>query len=363
MRFFAVCIFILASVGRAQEAPAPEMKWYGDIRLREQIEKDGDNEARSSTRIRVRFGVGIQMQRDLKAEIRLASARSNRSTNQSLGDSSEPGSRRRFIGLDLAYAEWSPLPFGRLYAGRFPQAHFRPGDSQILLDDDLTLEGGALTVEHEFLPAWRVFGSLGSAFIRENYDNYYSEDLADNMLNWGQLGVAWMKDARKVRAGAGFFNFTSVQGMNFADLAAGGKANGNTEAAAGVVKNPYLPRQYFIDYRDKLGALDTGLFYELVQNPETTDPNEAFWTGVSVGQKSWDAQLAYTEVESDATLALFTNSDLGNGTTDLKGWVGAGRWKFMKNMNFRFTQMVARTDMSGLNKEYRRSHFDLSASF
>jgi hypothetical protein len=280
-----------------------------------------------------------------------------------LGDSSEPGSRRRFIGIDLAYVEWRPLDFIKLYVGRFPQIHYRPGETQIVLDDDMTLEGAGAAVEYEIVPSWKVFGNLGSAVIRENFDNYYSEDLADNMLNWGQGGIQWSKDSRKLRVGGGFFNFTSVQGMNFSDLAAGGKANGNTEDAAGVVKNPYIPREYFIDYKDKFGALEGGVFFDYVENRETEDPNRAFWTGFSVGQQSWDAQLGYMEVESDAVLALFTNSDMGNGTTDVKGYVGSARWKFMKNMNLKLTQFVAKTDMSGLDKEYRRTHLDLSASF
>ena len=342
---------------------SPEMNWFGDIRVRQQLEKGGDAESRLSTRIRVRFGVGVRLQKDLRAEIRLASARSNRSTNQSLGEASEPGSRRRFIGLDLAYAEWSPVHFAKLHVGRFSQLHFRPGESQLVLDDDLTLEGAGATLNYEFYPELSVFGSIGSAFLRENYDNYYAEDLADNMLNFGQLGIQWSRESRKLRIGGGFYNFTSVQGSNFSDLAAGGKPNGNTEAAAGVIKNPYLPKQYFMDWRQQLGSLETGVFYEHIENSETSDPHRAFWTGVSLGQKKWDVQLGLTEIESDAVLALFTNSDLGNGTSDLKGWVGAARWKFLPGMSLRFTQMVARTDMSGLNKEYRRSHLDVSASF
>lgn len=363
MKMLLVLFIFWGLSARAEELQLPEMKWYGDLRVREKIEKDGDNDSRTSMQLRARFGVNIPVQKELRAEIRLASAKSNRSTNQTMGDSSEPGSRRRFVGLDLALVEWAPIDFAKFYVGRFQQLHYRPGDTQIILDDDMTLEGFGATVEYEFIPDWKIFGSMGSALLRENYDNYYSEDLADNNLNWGQGGIAWMKDSRKLRVGGGFFNFTSVQGMNFADLAAGGKANGNTEETAGVVKNPYLPREYFIDYKDKFGSLEAGVFFEFIENAESSDPNNAFWTGFSVGQKAWDAQFAYTEVESDAVLALFTNSDLGNGTTDVKGYIGSVRWKFMKNMNLNFTQFVAKTDMSGLDKEYRRTHLDISASF
>jgi hypothetical protein len=361
MAYWSLLLLSLALGASAQELP--QLKWSGDLRVREQLEKDHDNEARLSTRLRARFGVNVQIYPELRAEIRLASAKTNRSTNQSLGDSAEPGMRRRFVGLDLGYAEWKPAPFAKVYAGRFPQIAFRPGDTQIVLDDDLTLEGAAFSLDYEVYPAFKVFLHAGSTYIRENYDNYYSEDLADNNFNFGQLGAAWNWEKYRVTIGAGFYNFTGVQGKAFADLAAGGKPNGNHESSAGVVKNPYLPKQIFIDLKAPIGSFDSGAFFEYVQNQETSDPNQAFWTGFSLGQKNWDAQWGYLEVESDSTLALFTNSDFGNGVTDSRGWIAAVRWKFMKNVSVRLTEFVARTRMDVDDRNYQRTHLDFSASF
>jgi len=352
------------AIGVPKDEPVfPKLEWSGDIRVRAQSEKKGDDEARLSPRLRVRFGVGASIQKDLRAEIRLAAAKSNRSTNQTLGDNTEPGSRRRFIGLDLAYVKYYPVSFGTAYVGRFPQIHHAPGGSEVILDDDLALEGVGLSSEYEFIPKFVVFGAAGSTLIRENYDNYYSEDLSDNMINFGQLGFKWKGERAQAAIGGGFFNFTSVQGRNYADLAVGGKANGNSVQGAGVVAYPFIPMQYFAEIKIPLGSLDTKLFYEFVKNDEAPVDNKAFWAGIEVGQKKWDLNVAYTEVEADAVLALFTASDIGDGVTDLRGWVGKARWKFARNMYTRLTQMVNRTDMTGLNKEYRRTQLDLGASF
>lgn len=354
---------VVAEAPKSAAPEFPKLEWSGDLRLRFQNEKKGDDQARLNQRIRIRFGLGANIQKDLRAEIRIATAKGYRSTNQTLGDSSEPGSRRRYVGLDLAYGKWTPVPFAALYVGRFPQIHFAPGGSELILDDDLALEGAGLSSEYEFMPKFFVFGSAGSTFIRENYDNYYSEDLSDNMINFGQAGLKWKQERNQAVLGFGFFNFTSVQGKNYSDLAVGGKSNGNTEAPAGAVAYPFLPKQYFTELKFPLGPFDTKLFYEFVENGEAPRDNKGQWIGAEGGRKSWDISLAYTEIESDAVLALFTSSDFGDGVSDVRGWIGKARWKFSRGMSLRLMQMVAKTDMTGLNKEYRRTHLDLSASF
>src|SRR5688572_7538038 len=101
----SLLFIILLFSAFASAETSEKFKWLGDIRLRGQIEKKGDDEVRPSQRLRIRFGVGVDVQKDLRAEIRLATATGNRSTNQSLGDGNEPGSKRRAFGLDLAYGK------------------------------------------------------------------------------------------------------------------------------------------------------------------------------------------------------------------------------------------------------------------
>lgn len=363
MIWTAVLAF-LPLLGFAEEPRLTQMKWSGDIRVRMQNEKNGDNESRTSPRIRVRIGMASQLSESLKAELRLASAKSNRSSNQTLGDSTEPGSRRRYLGLDLAYAEYSPYSFFKLYAGRIPQVHYRPGGSQILLDEDIALEGASAVLDYGIAERWKVFLGLGSAKFRENYDTYYSEDTSDNDFNWGQTGVAWEDSSFKIIAGAGFFNYTSVEGKLFSDLTVGGSSSGNSEGLTpGTFKYPFLARQYFVEGSVKLGSLQYGLFAEQIENREAADQNKAWWLGGSLTAKSWDSQVAYAQVNKDSVPGVFTNSDFAGGTTDSYGWVVAGRYKPSKGVSIRLTEFINHTQGSRLNKEYLRTHLDLQASF
>lgn len=340
-----------------------EFKWYGDVRVRTQREKELDREVHNQLRLRARLGVNVKIDDQFRAEIRLATAKSNRSNNQTMGDPAEPGSQRRWIGLDVGYIDYTPAPFVHLYGGRFPQFHFRPGESQILLDDDLSLEGGGVKLDYEFMSNTSVFVNAGSTYIRENYDNYYSQDLSDNMLNFGQIGLRWRTESLELNFGGGFFNFTSVQGQNFADLAVDGKSNGNTESPAGVVKNPYLPKQFFVDFKFPIGKLKASVFGEYIENGETADPNHAWWSGLTLGQASWDVQTGVTQVESDSVMGMFTHSDFGNGKTDVRGYIGSARWKFMKNVSLKLVQFYGWNNMHIAPVEYDRTHVDLTASF
>lgn len=342
-----------------------ELKWTGDIRVRGVTEKQGDLEARKREHIRVRLGVAAKINPELQAEIRLATSRSNRSTNQAIGDTAEGASKRRFIGLDLAYAEWTAVSFLKISLGRIPQVHYRPGGSQVLLDEDMNLEGAAAVSEYVFMEDWKVFLNMGSILLRENYDTFYNEELSDNSLNWGQLGFQWQISPRwKFVFGGGFFNYTSLQGKNFADLSAGGTAQGNSDGGSGTFKVPYLARQYFAELFFKTSNTGTAsLFAESINNSETVQYDSAWWLGAGFAEKKWDAQVAYGQIEADAVPGMFTNSDFAAGQTDSQGWMISGRWKASHGIALKLTEFINRYDGNDLNKQYLRTQLDLIANF
>lgn len=341
----------------------PALTWAGDMRLRAQAEKNGDNDTRWLERLRLRFGVAAQVDPELRAEIRLGTAYSNRSLNQNLGDNSDPGAPRRSFGLDLGYIAWKPVFFAQVYGGRIPQLQYRPGASQVILDENNSLEGAALVLDYNFDESWRALLNAGSVIIRDNYDNYYSMAQSDNMINWTQVRGEWKSGRWKFTAGGGFFNYTSLKGKNFSDLVRGGTANGNSEAAPGVIKNPYLVREYFLDFMLPVGNVDLNLFSQRLVNGEVAVGNSGWWTGIGCAQKAWDAQIAYVELQPDVVPALFTYADFANGTTDSRGYLISARWKFARNMSFKVIQFLQRTQASTLNKEYNRTNLDLSATF
>lgn len=348
---------------QAKAAP-PTFKWIGDIRVRVQYEARDTMNERLSGKIRARLGTEIILDPEVRAVIRLATTKSNRSTNQTLGDASEPGAQRRFIGLDLAYAEWSPLSSLKLYVGRIPQTQIKIGGSQIILDDDLALEGFATTIKTKLNPDFTFNFHASSTWIRENYDSYYSSEAADNMLNSAQLSFLYKQGAQSYQAGLGFFNFTSIQGMAFSDLSVGGGHFGNTEKPAGIVKNEYLPREYFVEWKAPLGSMTSTVFLQHVVNSMTQDPNRAWFVGWNLTENGvWDMTVAFATLEKDAVPGVFTDSDFANGTTDSRGFMVSSRWMLSKTTNLRLTQFLNRIERTTRDLEYLRTHLDLSASF
>lgn len=347
---------------------APKVSWVGDLRLRAQAESPDPNDSRFSEAYRARFGLKSALDDRLSAQLRLASAKSNRSVNQTVGDSKEPGFVRRTIGLDLAYAEWKIADFGGNGAvaadiGRYPLQHFRPGESQLVLDADLALEGAALKTDFAIAEGWKFFGTAGSSWIRENYDTYYSEKNTDNMIHWVQAGLDWRDGDRGVKAGAGFFNFVGLQGLLFSNLSDGGAPNGNSEAASGVVRNGYIPKEVFVEAVWTRAEGTWSVFAEKISNDETRDPHEGSWTGIKFARDEWSAKAGWVELQSDATSALFTDSDFASGKTDSRGSILSLRKEFGPKIAVQVTQFSAAA-MVGLERyRFSRTQADFSLAF
>lgn len=361
----SLLLFLLSfnSVLRAEDS---DWVWGGDLRLRGQVENQDAADSRKSARLRGRFGVKIKIEDGLSAELRLATLPSHRSSNQVLGDEKDAGMSRRYIGLDLAYADWKALPLLRMQAGRIPQWHQRPGGSQILLDDDIALEGVSLRSELSLSNDWTLYAGAGSALIRENYDSLvYSEDQTDNVLHSVDLALIHKGESSQLRIGVGFFNFVGLQNQIFADLVSGGAPLGNSEEppGSGVVKNNFKPLRFFADAQFQWGEAELTPFVERLVNFETTDANRAWWLGVGYKQRAWSTQLAYAELESDVVPAVFTNSDFAAGQTDARGLVFSLQYTLAKNVSLKWTQFANRQRFSTDDVQHLRSHLDLSASF
>lgn len=342
-----------------------KLKWNGDLRVRAQNESNlpSPGAERFSQKLRLRVGVKADVSADLRAEIRLATAQSHNSTNQTLGDNKEPGMRRRFIGLDLAYAAWTIEESIQFYGGRIMQVHNRPGGSQILLDSDIALEGGAVVTESEISDSLYLRSNWGSAWLRENYDTYYSQEATDNMLNWGQVELEYKFQKTSIAFGTGFFNFVSLQGKRFSDISTGATARGNSQSTGGIYSDNYIPRQYYVNTKMELADWKVGVFGEYIDNSETRSPNRATWIGFSVAKNQWLAQLAYADIQSDAVPGIFTDSDFAGGSTDSNGYVCTLQWKLMAKVSLSATQFWNYKQTTDGSTRYDRTHLDIVAQF
>lgn len=359
---FALSLTALCVRAQTPTEMDSSFKWKADIRVRGQVENTEAADSRKSGRLRARLGFRKDVSETLGTEFRLATTTNYRSTNQVLGDSADPGFTRRYMGLDLAYADWKPAGYFRLNAGRIPQWHQRPGGTQIILDEDIALEGFSVRGEAPISESWKIWWGVGSALIRENYDALvYSEDHTDNFLHTGD--VAFINDDWKFKFGASFFNFVGVQGRLFSELAAGGAALGNSQLPVGTVKNNYRPVRAYVDQSFEGLSGEFNLFAEHIINDDTRDPNKAWWLGTGYTRKPWTAQIAYGELLSDVTPAVFTFSDFAAGQTDARGFMWSLQYQINKNFNFKYTGFANRQQFSERNRQYVRTHLDLSTSF
>lgn len=325
----------------------------GNLDLRVQNEADDGADNRLNQRMAVRLSAATEFDSWSSGQIEVATGSSSRSPRQTLGDQKNPGFARRTFGLQRAFIDYHPEPWISLKVGRIPQSHETVGDSGNLLDGSVALEG-ALVETAIGLGSGKLKIAGGSHWIRENYDFFYSEDVSDIMLNWGQ--VSYHLDFLSV--GAGFFNFASIQGAAFTDLNIDASAAGNSQDPAGTVKNRFLPKQAFAEYRWNLGPGELKFFVETLINDETVDPNKAVWTGFGWKASQFSSLVAYGEIDSDAVPSFTTDSSFADGNTDSKGFMINLAWKFSKNFRIEFTQYLNRLKKSTTDDQYLISQLD-----
>lgn len=334
--------------------------WYlsGGLDLRLQSEADNGNDNRNNQRLSFKIGVGKELNSELSAIIEAATANSSRSTRVTLGDQKEPGSARRSFGLQKAYADWHPGDWISLKLGRTPQIQQTVGDSEILFDNTIALEGASFEIQKEFEDSHIDFLG-GSHWVRENYDSFYSEEQSDIMVNWGQMAA----HSKHWTLGFGFFNFASIQGANFTDLNLEAAPDGNSESPAGVVKNRYLPKQVFLETRWPLFSGQWRFFSEYIVNDDTSDPNKALWSGMGWGTEKVDFQIAYGEVDSDAVPSFTMDTGFADGNTDSKGLALSGTWKISKKWSLELSQYFNRLKKSTEDNQYLLTQIDTKIAF
>lgn len=347
-----------ASVAPARSNPpatgdrANHAKLAADLRYRhEGIDQQG-NEQRTRHRIRARVGVTAQLSETAELGVRLASGNDDPvSTNQTLDD----GASTKSVGLDLAYLSLAPTPNTKIIGGKMRNPLYRVGGSSLLWDGDLSPEGLAMR-----------FGG-DSYFV--NAAGFWIEErgsASDSLLLGAQAG--WrteLANGSRLTVGFGHFDYTATRGRSpFFN----GDGQGNTLDAMGNYLFDYSLTEVFAEWRTKIQDLPFSLFAHWVQNGDAAVAD----TGVALGGKlgrassrgSWEAGYTYKDLEADAVIATFTDSDIGGGGTAVRGHVFDFGYAFTKRIGARLTYFMSenRIDTPG-ERDYQRLQADLSLKY
>lgn len=352
----ALAAIFLASLlpipGLAQENWTDSISFNGDFRPRyESIDEDGVA-SRERGRFRIRVGMTAEVNNDVKVVFQVASGGDNPvSTNQSF----DTGFSRKDIGIDLAYADWTPSDEWHVFVGKMKNPIHRAGSHALIWDSDLNPEGVAVAYE-----SGAFFGTAGTFFVEERSTS------DDSVLLALQGGMNFdFTDDSELTIGLGYYDYTETQSNRpFWN----GQPSGNSVDASGNLLFDYNQLEGFVEYSTNVGKLPLSFFVDYVQNTEVdvNDTGQAF--GVRLGKTAepgtWEASWAWQELEADAVIATYTDSDFGGGGTDAKGHTIKGAYVLSEHWTVGGTLFVNEIDLaSGTPRDYTRLQLDLNFSF
>jgi hypothetical protein len=353
-----VAVLLGASLGlfpeqiRAQDSWTESIAIKGDIRLRyETIDEQGEAE-RKRGRFRARLGLTADVNENVKATLQFASGgRNPTSTNQSFDD----GFSRKDIGLDLAYLDWSPNDKTHIYGGKMKNPFYRAGSHALVWDSDLNPEGLAINFREA-----GFFGTAGLMFVEERADT------DDSLLFALQAGYEFVvSDDMTMTAGIGYFSYSDTVGnAPFYD----GKARGNSTDINGNLILEYDQFEYFAQVETKLGDLPIMVFVDVVQNSKAPTADSGYSFGGIVGNAgdpgTWQATYVYQDLEADALIATYSDSDFGGGGTDNKGHVVRGKYALADGWALAGSLFLNEVDeFAGNPHDYDRLQLDLEFMF
>ncbi|MBF8722860.1 MULTISPECIES: putative porin [Pseudomonas] len=328
----------------------------GDVRLRyEDVNVDNPNSRSGNQdreRVRARVGFYSQINPQVDAGIRVATGSSAdaRSTNQSLDNYFE----KKSLWVDLAYLDWHPtaVPNLHLIGGKMPQPWVSMGD--IIWDSDINPEGVAVTYKTD-LGGAELFGSAGHYNLKDNVDGDGVQFKHDAQLYHGQLGARFdAADTVKVTVG------TSIYGYDNDKESAALRAFGNTTNEFNLVEG--FGQVDFTGFAIPLSA-----YGQYVKNTESTDGEDKAWlAGLKTKLGAWSLDYNYRDVQRNAVVSAFTDSDFGAGFTGSRGHKFKVGYEIDKNFSLGAAYLMAKTDLSQLpnsNADVDTLQVDLEAKF
>jgi uncharacterized coiled-coil protein SlyX len=354
------------------------VKISGDLRYRhESIDAEGSNHrwvnGRTRHRIRARLMLKAMINGDWDLVFRLASGTSDPvSTNQTLDE----GFSSKDIRIDLAYFDWHPAAIKGLnvFGGKMKFPLYKVGGNQLIWDSDLTPEGLAANY---MIP----LGSSGNNSLHVNGGAFWAEESAsgaDQSL-WaaqGYLKHTFDKDSYLL-GGASYYCYGNVQRNTTIYDSQDGFGNTTYEIDADDPNTPccdetelgyvsdYDLLELFTEYGTKINGTPVSVFGNFVKNMAATTNKDTGWL---IGGKlnkakepgSWELSYDYRELEADAVLGVFSDSDFIGGGTDGKGHRFGFGYQFTKNIQGALTYFLDERDD---DNDYRRLQADLIIKF
>lgn len=323
---------------------AAKTQFKGDVRVRQETVKiDGESNGRNKDRqrIRARLGAYTEINPQVDTGIRIATGGGDdaRSTNQDLNNYFD----KKQIWLDLGYIDYHPDAVKNLHVigGKMLQPWVSMGD--VIWDGDINPEGLALTYKYPLGSSAELFGSVGNYTLKDNVDGDGVQFNNDLRLTSGQLGTRFsLTDNLKLTLGGSIYAY-----QNDENSTCTGSSSPCALAVNGNSTNEF--RLYEGFGQAEIGGLAMPLaFYgQYVKNNDTTTDQDTAWL---LGAKSklfgFNLDYNYRDVQRNAVVGAFTDSDFANGTTGARGHKFKVGYDIDKNFAIGATYFLTKADFS-----------------
>lgn len=377
------CLAAESNAPAAPPAPAPKtwadsITLKGDFRYRyETINDDAKKNASKETytrqrdRIRARLAAEARVNDKLKAVVGLSTGGNDPiSGNQTLGD----GGQKKDMKLDLAYLDYSFLgdataTEAHAYAGKMKNPFITMNDD-LMWDGDLSPEGIAFKGQtgNDMVT---VYGNAGYIWIQERD----SKDAAQLSAGQGALKFQFKPEVA-LMVGASYYGFQNMKGYDVIDWEGKNNSYGNSTTKgtiAGGTTNKawateFTPVVYFASLDMWVAGVPVSIFAQELSNTDADKLDQGHMYGVSVGKAkrigTFEMGYSYTELQKDATVGMWTDSDRWGGGTDGKGHKVYAKYQVMKNLQLGATYFKDDKGIaSGKSTNYDRMQLDLVAAF
>ncbi|MHC8349430.1 putative porin [Pseudomonas sp. RT4P38] len=327
---------------------AAKTQFKGDVRFRQEtVKNDGVSNTgdQDRQRIRVRLGAYTEINPQVDTGIRIATGSDNdsRSTNQSLDNNFT----KKDIWLDQGYVDYHPTAIKNLHliGGKMPQPWVSMGD--IIWDSDISPEGLALTYKYPLGGSTELFGSAGHFTLKDNVDGEGKQFRHDLRLYSGQLGARFaITDNLKMTLGGSLYAYDNDNDIN----------NTCATNTCRLAINGNTANEQFKLY-EGFGQIDIGglpmplsLYGQVVNNDDASNDQDMGWlAGVKTKVFGFGVDYNYRDVQRNAVVGAFTDSDFANGFTGSRGSKLKVSYEIDKNFALGATYFLADSDYTNAN--------------
>ena len=325
---------------------AAKTEFKGDVRVRQEtvkIDGESDGKNKDRQRIRARLGAYTEINPQVNTGIRIATGGGDdaRSTNQDLDNYFD----KKQLWLDQAYIDYHPTAVKDLHliGGKMPQPWVSMGD--VIWDSDINPEGLAATYKHNLGNSGvEMFGSAGYYTLKDNVDGEGVQFRNDLSLYAGQLGARFAPtDSLKVTLGGSVYSYN-----NDKDSACPTTGTKTTPCALAVNGNSTDEFRLY----EGFGQVDIAnlpvplsLYGQYVHNAVTdSDQDNAWLVGFKSKLNAFSLDYNYRDIQRNAVVGAFTDSDFANGTTGSRGHKIKLGYEIDKNFGLGVTYFLTKAD-------------------